>query len=113
MQKKEEYETIIETRDATLIIQIIGELNIGRTQHLLDKIDKDIESFENVIIDLTKVEYINSTAVGALLGYHRKAEHNIKLIVTPGSHIHLLFINLSIQNVFKIFDSVEKALNGW
>lgn len=107
-----EFETRVETKDSVIIIHIIGELNIFRTSALLETVEKDIEAYKDVIIDLTKVTYMNSTAVGALLNFNKQKTHEIKLIIDKESHVNTIFSNLGIYDVFKTYETMEKALNG-
>jgi anti-sigma B factor antagonist len=66
----------------------------------------------NVILDLSEVEYMDSSALGVLLGLQRAARLNGGSLVLCGLHENLARILkiTSLEGVFKIYRTVEEAL---
>ncbi|MBV9277569.1 MAG: STAS domain-containing protein [Candidatus Eremiobacteraeota bacterium] len=67
---------------------------------------------EDLIIDLTRVEYIDSTGLGSLIGAQRRAqEHNgrLRLVVKEGP-LSRLFNITGLVRVFGIYPTVDDAL---
>lgn len=65
-----------------------------------------------IIVDLTQVEFLDSTGLGALIGAHRRAVENgghVRLIVNEGQILRLLTIT-GLMRIFAVFGSVEDAL---
>ena len=66
----------------------------------------------NVIIDFTKIDYIDSTGIGELVGYLGKfTTQNRKLIlVNPSERILKLLKLAKLDTVFKIYNTEEEAI---
>ena len=66
----------------------------------------------NVIIDFTKIDYIDSTGIGELVGYLGKfTTQNRKLVlVNPSERIMKLLKLAKLDAVFKIYGTEEEAL---
>jgi anti-sigma B factor antagonist len=66
----------------------------------------------NVIIDFTKIDYIDSTGIGELVGYLGKfTTQNRKLIlVNPSERIRKLLRLARLDAVFKIFSTEAEAV---
>jgi anti-sigma B factor antagonist len=92
------------------IICPMGELDIFNSPVLRDKIIELVKKgVEKVAIDMSKVSYIDSIGLGALVaGLKVTREKNGKLvIVTPSSYVLKIFKLTSMDNVFKIYNSVK------
>jgi anti-anti-sigma factor len=65
-----------------------------------------------VIIDFTKIDYIDSTGIGELVGYLGKfSNQNRKLIlVNPSERIQKLLKLAKLDAVFKIYETEEAAI---
>src|ERR1044072_5116925 len=68
----------------------------------------------NVIIDFTKIDYIDSTGIGEMVGYLGKfSNQNRKLIlVNPSERIMKLLKLAKLDAVFKIYGSEEEAIGA-
>ena len=68
----------------------------------------------NVIIDFTKIDYIDSTGIGELVGYLGKfTTQNRKLIlVNPSERIMKLLKLAKLDAVFKIYNTEEEAISA-
>lgn len=68
----------------------------------------------DIVVDLTQVEFLDSTGLGALIGAHRRAlEHGgrVRLVVNDGPIARLLNITGLIR-IFAVYDTLEAALDG-
>ena len=65
-----------------------------------------------MVFDMSRVEFIDSSVIGALVGFMRKARDaggDVKLAaLTPD--IETIFELTRLQKVFQIHDSVEEAV---
>ncbi len=71
------------------------------------------EGKHELIVDLTKLEFLDSTGLGALIGAHRRALENggkIRLAVGEGQIARLLNITGLIR-VFPVYTTLEDALS--
>jgi anti-sigma B factor antagonist len=65
-----------------------------------------------IVVDLRKLEFLDSTGLGALIGAHRRAlEHDgsVRLVVNEGSIARLLNIT-GLMRVFPVYHTLEDAL---
>jgi len=67
---------------------------------------------EEIVLDLTRVEYIDSTGLGSLIGAQRRAQERngcLRLVVKEGP-LSRLFNITGLVRVFGIYPSVDDAL---
>ena len=65
-----------------------------------------------IVVDLTQLEFMDSTGLGALIGAHRRATENggvVRLVVNEGTIARLLNIT-GLVRIFAIYHSLEDAL---
>ena len=70
------------------------------------------EGKHDIIVDLARLEFLDSTGLGALIGAHKRAlEHQgrVRLIVTEGP-ISRLFTITGLMDVLAIYASEDAAL---
>lgn len=109
---------IVETkhRDNFAILEVVGLIKLGESAEFfsgaLEKVLRDSSS--HVIIDFTKIDYIDSTGIGELVGYLGKfTTQNRKLIlVNPSERIQKLLKLAKLDAVFKIYNSEEEAVSA-
>ena len=71
------------------------------------------EGKHDIIVDLSQLEFLDSTGLGALIGAHRRAlEHNgrVRLIVGEGPIQRLLTIT-GLMRTFAVYGTLDAALN--
>ena len=97
----------------SLIFKLRGSLDLATSPTvraaLLDATQK---GKQNIVIDLTQLEFLDSTGLGALIGAHRRAtEHqgSFKLIVAEGSIARLLTIT-GLMRVFAVYHTLDDAV---
>jgi anti-sigma B factor antagonist len=76
---------------------------------LMEAADRDKHE---IIVDLTQLEFLDSTGLGALIGAHKRAsEHggSVRLVAHEGQILRLLRIT-GLLDVFAVYPSVEAAL---
>jgi anti-sigma B factor antagonist len=65
-----------------------------------------------IVVDLTQLEFLDSTGLGALIGAHKRATENggaVRLVTHEGQILRLLRIT-GLLEVFPVYPSVEAAL---
>lgn len=66
----------------------------------------------DIVVDLTKLEFLDSTGLGALIGAHRRAIESggaVRLAVGEGAIARLLNIT-GLMRVFSVYATLEDAL---
>jgi anti-sigma B factor antagonist len=102
--------------DNFTILYVEGLIKLGESAEFfssaLENVLKNEDS--NVIIDFTKIDYIDSTGIGELVGYLGKfTTQNRKLIlVNPSERIMKLLKLAKLDSVFKIYGSEAEALSS-
>lgn len=70
------------------------------------------EGKHDIIVDLSHLEFLDSTGLGALIGAHRRALENggrVRLIVNDGPIQRLLTIT-GLMRIFAVYATLEAAL---
>lgn len=102
-----------EHNGASLIFRLKGSLDLATSPTVRAALlEAANEGKHEIVVDLSNVEFIDSTGLGALIGGHRRALENsggVSLVVTEGPISRLLNITGLIR-VFKVYASVEDAL---
>ena len=88
----------------------------GEETRQLEKAVREIvaEGVPQVVIDLGRISYMNSTGLGSLVAAHMscKNRQGFLRLANTSKRIHNLFIITKLAFVFETFDSVEEALAG-
>jgi len=100
----------------TTVLRIGGMVKLGETVH---EFERTLERAANertgaVVLDLTDLEYLDSTAVGILVGgLHRmKSEDRELVLVNPRERIASLLRVANLDSLFEIYGSVAEALEA-
>ena len=97
------------------ILYVEGLIKLGESAEFFSAALENVLKNEstNVIIDFTKIDYIDSTGIGELVGYLGKfTNQNRKLIlVNPSERIQKLLKLAKLDAVFKIYNSEEEAVS--
>ena len=96
------------------ILYVEGLIKLGESAEFFSAALETVLKNENtnVIVDFTKIDYIDSTGIGELVGYLGKfSGQNRKLIlVNPSERILKLLKLAKLDAVFKIYNSEEEAV---
>lgn len=108
---------IVEKRrieDSTLL-NVEGVIKLGESaQFFAQALERALEEDEgNVLVDFSRINYIDSTGIGELVGYlGRFRDRNRKLIlINPSDRIRKLLAIAQLDRLFTIYDSLESALH--
>jgi anti-anti-sigma factor len=96
------------------ILYVEGLIKLGESAEFFSAALEGVLKNEstNVIVDFTKIDYIDSTGIGELVGYLGKfTNQNRKLIlVNPSERILKLLKLAKLDAVFKIYSSEDEAI---
>lgn len=98
--------------ERTSVISVEGELDLSTAPRLkwmlLDSLQGD---GGQVVADLTRVTFMDSTALGVLVGVQRKLALDARLaIVCTSENVLQIFQFSGIDSAFAIFATLEEAL---
>ncbi|PYQ28486.1 MAG: hypothetical protein DMF57_17440 [Acidobacteria bacterium] len=96
------------------VLYVEGLIKLGESAEFFSSALENVLKNEstNVIVDFTKIDYIDSTGIGELVGYLGKfTTQNRKLIlVNPSERIKKLLKLAKLDAVFKIYGTEEEAI---
>lgn len=96
----------------TLVFKLRGSLDLATAPTVRAALSEATEKGgHHLIVDLTQLEFLDSTGLGVLIGAHRRAaEHggSFRLVVSEGPISRLLNITGLIA-VFSVYHSLEDA----
>jgi len=110
---------IIEKRrhGAHTILRVEGVVRMGESaqflaQTLAKLLDEDDQG--HVLVDLARINYIDSTGIGELVGYFGKfRERGRRLVlIEPAERIRKLLEVAKLDGVFPTYDNLETALSA-
>ena len=96
-----------------LVFKLRGSLDIGTSPSVRAALlEAAQQGNHDVIVDLSQLEFLDSTGLGALIGAHRRAMENggsLRLVVNDGPIARLLNIT-GLMRAFSAYASVDSAL---
>ena len=103
----------MENKGEAMIYRLRGSLDLATSPSVRAALmEAASEDKHEIIVDLTQLEFLDSTGLGALIGAHRRAlEHdgNVRLVVREGAISRLLNIT-GLMRVFPVYHTVDNAL---
>ncbi len=98
---------------AVRIFALSGTLDIATSPSLRAALIEAADRGEHeIVVDLSQLEFLDSTGLGALIGAHKRAaEHggSIRLVALEGQILRLLRIT-GLLDVFSVYPTVEAAI---
>jgi anti-sigma B factor antagonist len=100
----------VDKGDGRVVVRVAGEIDVYTAPRLREQLIR-LVSDATLIVDLSDVSFLDSTALGVLVGaMKRQREANGTLsIVTSGTRIRRLFDITGLTRVFTVYDSLEDA----
>ena len=84
----------------------------GMRQAIAEFVDR---RWRRLLIDFSETKYLNSTAVGVLVGAHTtyaKREWQLKLC-SMNKHVHVIFAITNLMKIFSVYDTRDEALKNF
>lgn len=98
--------------ETTCILEIEGEVDVYTAPQLKQDIAQIAESgVKHLIINLSKVEYLDSTGLGVLIGGLKRMRENQGdlVLVGPGMRILRIFEITGLDKIFDIYETETDA----
>ena len=97
------------------IVTVSGELDVFTSPRLRETLVEIVEAgARHLIVDLSGVEFLDSTGLGVLVGiHHRLQAHDGTLsFVGPGERLRRVFRVTRLDKLFEIHPSLDEALQS-
>ncbi|HWR01753.1 MAG TPA: STAS domain-containing protein [Chlorobaculum sp.] len=100
------------TKGRVTIVSVIGTLEASTTKELL-KSPAIIDPTQTVVVDLEKLNFLDSSGLGALIGTLRKKREAgaETLISCMNDRIRRVFEITNAQRIFHVFDDTSAAVD--
>jgi len=98
-----------------VVLDVGGEIDVYTAPKLRERLIEIVNSGQkHVVVDLSRVEFLDSTGLGVLVGAHRRlrAREGSLRLVCPHERLLKVFRITGLDNVFDIRPSVEEATTG-
>ncbi len=103
------------TEGSVAVIAISGRLVAANASDLTNKFSSQSQEHINFVLDLSEMEYIDSTGLGAIVSCLKKASEkggNIKLACIQEKP-RMIFEITRAYRIFDIYDDVATAINSY
>lgn len=93
-----------QNRDDTILAELSGELDEYSAEYVrisLDDLLKNISNTKKLVLDFSKVSFMDSTGIGMLLGrYNKYSKHDIGIYIkNPTSYVNRIFEMTGIYQI--------------
>jgi anti-sigma B factor antagonist len=95
-----------------VVLEVGGEVDVYTAPKLRERlVDMVNTGHKQLVVDLSRVEFLDSTGLGVLVGAHRRlrARDGSLDLVCPHERVLKVFRITGLDNVFDIHSSVEEA----
>jgi anti-sigma B factor antagonist len=98
------------------LLEVEGVIKLGESaKFFADTLERALsEDAGHVLVDFSRINYIDSTGIGELVGYlgrFRNAQREL-ILVQPSERIRKLLEVARLSELFPIYDSVEAAISA-
>ncbi|MCL6092764.1 MAG: STAS domain-containing protein [Thermoleophilia bacterium] len=103
------------TPDGVAVIEVAGELDLYTAPRLKEALLSAMdEGVLNIIVDMSGVHFIDSSALGVLIGGVKrlKPKEGKLVLVSVDENVNWIFQITGLNSVFDIFQTREEALAG-
>ena len=98
------------------VLALKGRLTVGEASSIREKVNEEVAAGRsNVILDLTQVEYVDSTGLGSMVICFttlKKAGGALKLVNPNKRNVELLLLT-QLHSVFEVYTEVADAVNSF
>jgi anti-sigma B factor antagonist len=94
------------------VVEVGGEVDVYTAPRLRDRLNEVVGSGQtNIVVDLTRVDFLDSTGLGVLVGAVRRLQraNGSLVLVCPQEGLLKIFRIAGLESVFQIFGSVAEA----
>jgi anti-anti-sigma factor len=93
------------------VVSLAGELDLSTIPTIEPRLLQEIRSRRGVVIDLTRVAFIDSSGIGMLIQAFRESEGSgrLHIVIAPSSQVERVFTIAGVDRVLPLFLSLDEA----
>jgi len=92
-------------------VAVAGELDLSVVPRLAEPLTEQIDQRPGVMVDLTRLTFIDSSGIGALIKASRDANGALlAVLIVPGSQVDRVFDIAGIAETLPVFTDRDEAL---
>lgn len=117
MKQQERISLQLDFKEEIAVLRISGKLFTNQISLLQEKLDEALKPSYCVVVDLSELDYICSSGVGALVNAYKSAqlEGGNLILASAGDHIKRIFSVIGFSKFFEMShswaDSVEEGIS--
>jgi len=104
---------ILNSKKNTLIVRVNGDFDLVSANEFRDKIDQSLEETrsQNLMLDLSKITFIDSSGLGVILGRYRRVKGNQGQVVIYGTKpaVEKIFAVSGISSLMTLCETEKEA----
>jgi anti-sigma B factor antagonist len=103
-----------DTVESAVVVRAEGDLDVYTAPRLKEVLDEHVAGETRLVLDLSEVHFIDSTALGVLVGALQQSQSNggeFRLVVGDPFLLKIFHIT-GFDGIFPIFPVVTDALDG-
>jgi anti-sigma B factor antagonist len=107
------FETTSASVEGADVVAVRGEVDFGTAPELKRRIGERVDAgARTVVVDLSAVEFIDSTGLGVLVGALRRLQQagGTLVVVCPNAEMRRIFGIVGLDNVIPLHDTRENAI---
>lgn len=115
MSKTDKEKLSFERKDATkgfIVLSLIGDLDMWTLPRAKEQIQELIDEKKvNVVLDLERTNYIDSSGLGFFIGTLKKLRDGggELILINLNAYIYGIFQLIQLQHIIRTYDSLEEA----
>ncbi|MBV9440284.1 MAG: STAS domain-containing protein [Candidatus Eremiobacteraeota bacterium] len=113
-QRDEEVDIRVHVAEQMRVFEIAGTLDIATAPSVRAALTEASEHGDHrLVVDLTRLEFLDSTGLGALIGAQRRAKEfggEVRLVAQEGQILRLLRIT-GLLRVFAVYPTLDDAVS--
>ena len=104
----------VKTTDNCCVFNLKGRLDLTSSAQLKDKVQQNLEEgHKNILLDMSQVDFINSSGLGTLVSTLKVVRTHAGRIVLSSlaPYVQEIFEITQLSHIFEIFESESEACN--
>ena len=102
----------VERAGDAVVVKLAGDLDLYNTEQVRAALASAADgSPERLVVDVSEVDFVDSTALGALIDAHRRLQYGLR-VAAPQDAVRRALQVSGLDRHLKVHDTVDDALTG-